>query len=79
MVLSSLGGALVPLSIVPGWAQAGAHVSPGYWALAMIKSAVRDNASGVLVPAAVLAGLGLVAGAFAVRRLTHGFGRARML
>ena len=79
LVLSSLGGALVPLSIVPGWAQGAAHASPGYWALIMIKAAVRDNASGVLVPAAVLAGLGLLAGAFAVHRLTHGFGRARML
>jgi ABC-2 type transport system permease protein len=79
MVLSSMGGALVPLSIMPGWAQAGAHASPGYWALLMIKAAVRGHASAVLVPAAVLAGLGVVAGAFAVRRLTRGFGRARML
>ncbi len=79
MVLSSMGGALVPLSLMPGWAQAGAHVSPGYWALLMIKAAVRDSASGVLLPFAVLMGVGVVAGAFAVRRLTRGFGRARML
>lgn len=79
LVLSSMGGALVPLSIMPGWAQAGAHASPGYWALLMMKAAVRGDASGVLGPAAVLTALGLVAGTFAVHRLTRGWGRSRML
>jgi ABC-2 type transport system permease protein len=79
MVLSSMGGALVPLSIMPGWAQAGAHASPGYWALIMIRAAVSGDTRQVLIPAAVLGGLGLVAGAFATRRLTRGFGRGRML
>lgn len=79
MVLSSMGGALVPLVLLPGWAQAAAHVSPGYWALLMMKAAVRGDAAGVLVPGAVLAGLGVVAGAFATRRLTRGWGRTRML
>jgi ABC-2 type transport system permease protein len=79
MVLSSMGGALVPLILLPGWAQAAAHGSPGYYALLMMKAAVRGDASGVLIPAAVLAGLGLVAGAFAVSRLTRGWGRTRML
>jgi ABC-2 type transport system permease protein len=79
LVLSSVGGALVPLSIMPGWAQAGAHASPGYWALQMMKAAVRGDASGVLIPAGVLTGIGLLAGVFAVRRLTRGWGRTRML
>jgi ABC-2 type transport system permease protein len=79
MVLSSLGGALVPLAILPGWVQAAAHASPGYWALRMIRGAVSGDTADVLIPAAVLGGLGLVAAVFATRRLTHGFGRARML
>jgi ABC-2 type transport system permease protein len=79
MVLSSMGGALVPLVLLPGWAQAAAHASPGYYALLMMKAAVRGDASGVLIPAAVLAGLGFLAGGFAVRRLTRGWGRTRML
>ncbi len=79
LTLSSLGGALVPLSIMPGWAQAAAHVSPGYWALEMMQAAIRGDASGVLVPAGILLGIGLVAGAFAVRRLTRGWGRTRLL
>lgn len=79
LVLSSLGGALVPLNLLPGWAQAAAHGSPGYWALLMMKAAVRGDLSGVLGPAAVLAALGLVAGTFAIHRLTRGWGRSRML
>jgi ABC-2 type transport system permease protein len=79
MVLSSLGGALVPLAILPGWAQAAAHASPGYWALDMVRAAISGDTRQVLVPGAVLAGLGLLAGIVATRRLTRGFGRARML
>jgi ABC-2 type transport system permease protein len=79
MVLSSMGGSLVPLSIMPGWAQAAAHVSPGYYALKMLKAAIRGDAGGVLVPAAVLFTLGVVAGTYAVWRLARGWGRTRLL
>jgi ABC-2 type transport system permease protein len=79
ITLSSLGGALVPLSIMPGWARAAAHVSPGYWALKMMQAAITGDAAGVMVPFLVLLGLGLVAGTFAVRRLTRGWGRTRLL
>lgn len=79
LVFSSMGGALVPLSILPGWAQAAAHVSPGYYALSMMKAAVHGDVSGVLAPAALLLALGLVAGVYAVRRLARGWGRTRLL
>ncbi|MGX6606774.1 ABC transporter permease [Micromonosporaceae bacterium Da 78-11] len=79
ITLSSLGGSLVPISIMPGWAQGAAHVSPGYWALTMMQAAVRGDLNGVLLPAGVLLAVGLVAGAFAIRRLTRGWGRARLL
>jgi ABC-2 type transport system permease protein len=79
MVLSSMGGSLVPLSIMPGWAQAAAHVSPGYYALRMLKAAIRGDAGGVLAPAAVLFALGVVAGTYAVWRLARGWGRTRLL
>lgn len=79
LTLSSLGGALVPLSLLPGWAQALAHVSPGYWALSILQAAVRGDGHAMLLPAAVLLSLGLGAGVFAVRRLTRGWGRARLL
>jgi ABC-2 type transport system permease protein len=79
MVLSSMGGSLVPLSIMPGWAQAAAHVSPGYYALRMLKAAINGDTSGVLIPAAVLFALGVVAGTYAVWRLARGWGRTRLL
>jgi ABC-2 type transport system permease protein len=79
MVLSSMGGSLVPLSIMPGWAQAAAHVSPGYYALRMLKAAINGDTSGVLIPAAVLFALGVVAGSYAVWRLARGWGRTRLL
>ena len=79
MVLSSMGGSLVPLSIMPGWAQAAAHVSPGYYALRMLKAAINGDTSGVLIPAAVLFALGAVAGTYAVWRLSKGWGRTRLL
>ena len=79
LALSSMGGALVPLSIMPGWAQAAAHASPGYWALSMMQAAIRGDGQGVVTPAAVLMTMGIVAGIFAVRRLTRGWGRSRLI
>ncbi|KAB8190919.1 ABC transporter permease [Nonomuraea phyllanthi] len=79
LTLSSLGGALVPLSIMPDWAQAAAHISPGYYALEMMQAAVRADVAGVVPPAAVLLALGLLAGVFAARRLARGWGRGGLL
>lgn len=79
LTLSSLGGALVPLSIMPQWAQIVAHVSPGYWALSMLQAAIRGDAVGMLAPAGVLLTVGILAGSFAVRRLTRGWGRSRLM
>jgi ABC-2 type transport system permease protein len=79
LTLSSLGGALAPLSIMPAWAQVAAHVSPGYWALSMMQAAIRGDGGGLLVPAAVLLTVGLAAGTFAARRLARGWGRSRLL
>ncbi|MBG0813130.1 ABC transporter permease [Planomonospora sp. ID82291] len=79
LTLSALGGALVPLSIMPGWAQTAAHASPGYYALDMMQAAVRGDAAGIAPSAAVLLALGLAAGAFAARRLARGWGRGGLL
>ncbi|GAA0440446.1 hypothetical protein Acor_12720 [Acrocarpospora corrugata] len=79
LTLSSLGGALVPLSLMPDWAQVAAQLSPGYWALQMLQAAVAGDTAGTLLPAAILLGIALVAGAFAVRRLTRGWGRGGLL
>ncbi|MEV0236325.1 ABC transporter permease [Nonomuraea sp. NPDC050786] len=77
--VSALGGALVPYSMMPSWAQAIAPVSPGYWATTMLQAAVRGDVAGAAGPAAVLVGLGLVAGAFAWWRFGKGWGRNSLL
>lgn len=79
LLVSALGGALVPVAILPGWAQVAANASPGYWALELMQAAVAGDGAGMLLPTAILLALGLVAGLFAVRRLTRGWGRTRLL
>jgi ABC-2 type transport system permease protein len=54
MLLSSLGGALVPLAAMPGWIQHAAPASPGYWAVSALRDAMSGSAGGTLRAAAVL-------------------------
>jgi ABC-2 type transport system permease protein len=79
IVLSAIGGALVPVSLMPGWAQLLAHFSPGYWALRMLQAAVAGDSAATLLPAAVLLAIALVAGLFAIRRIARGWGRSDLL
>jgi ABC-2 type transport system permease protein len=79
LVLTTLGGAFVPTSMFPPWLQAIAPVSPGYWALAMLQAAVRGDVRGTLGPALLLLTAGVVAAAFAARRLARGWGRSTMV
>jgi ABC-2 type transport system permease protein len=69
LFLTVLGGAMVPLSLLPAWLQTIAPVSPGYWALTALRSAVAGDAApalrGVAVLAVIAAGLAL----FAAHRL----------
>ena len=48
IALSTLGGALLPVSMMPAIAQQLAPASPGYWAIGMFKAAVRGDAAGTL-------------------------------
>jgi ABC-2 type transport system permease protein len=43
IAISTLGGALLPLSMMPAIAQHAAPASPGYWAISMLKAAVRGH------------------------------------
>jgi len=58
MVMAGLGGALAPASALPAWAQAAAHVTPAYWALAALRDITLDAAGlrDVLPALAVLVG-----------------------
>lgn len=72
MILSSLGGALVPLSVMPGWVRHVAPASPGYWAVSALKAALAGDAPGTLRACAVLAGFAAAFGLLAALRAGRG-------
>lgn len=71
MVLAGVSGAFVPLTLLPAWAQTVAPVSPQYWALRGYRSVILDGEglSAVLLPIAVLAGVGVFCAVLALLRL----------
>ena len=79
LVLSSLGGALVPIAAMPDWLRAIAPVSPGYWAVSGLRAALTGNVATALGASAVLVGFALVAGAVAAWRINRGWGRTAKL
>ncbi len=79
VLFSALGGALIPLAELPRWARAIAPGSPGYWAMAALRAALRGQAAATLRDAAVLAAVGMVAGTVAAWRMSRGLPRSRLL
>ena len=75
MLLSSLGGALVPLAVLPQWVRSVAPVSPGYWVARGMRSAFAGDVHGVLVGCLVLAGVAVICGSLASVRLRGAHGR----
>lgn len=65
VLFGAIGGALVPFSVLPGWARTIAPVTPTYWAMRGFRSVILDGQSlnGVTTP--ILA-LGAMAIAFVV-------------
>jgi ABC-2 type transport system permease protein len=76
VVLSALGGALIRLSVLAGWARTAAPLSPGYWAMPGLRSALQGQAGTTLRAAAVLLA---VAAALGTWRMTRGWARSRSL
>lgn len=70
MVLGGLGGALVPLELLPGWARAIAPATPGYWAMQGHRAVFleRGGVADVAPPVAVLLGAAAVLFAIAASR-----------
>lgn len=79
VLLSALGGALVPLSVLPRWAQAAAPVSPGYWAMSALRAAVAGQAGPALRAMAVLVAVAAVTTALGAWRITRGWARSTRL
>lgn len=70
LVFGGLGGALVPVEQLPGWAEAVAPVSPQYWAMDAHRSIFLEGGGlgDVVGPCAILLAIALVAAALATIR-----------
>jgi ABC-2 type transport system permease protein len=79
MVFTCLGGALVPLAAMPGWARAVAPASPGYWAMRDLRAALAGDAHTTFTSTGVLVAVAAVAAAVAGLRLVRGWGRNTLL
>ncbi|MEU3251197.1 ABC transporter permease [Streptomyces sp. NPDC006997] len=77
--ISALGGALVPVDLMPGWAQHVAPFSPGYWAMSLLRAALSEDGAGMVRPVLVCLAIALVFGVLAAYRLSRGWGRSRLL
>jgi ABC-2 type transport system permease protein len=79
VLLAALGGAMVPLASLPGWAQAIAPASPGYWAMSALRAAMLGQQAGTLRAAAVLLAVAAAMGTLAVWRIGRGWPRSRLM
>jgi ABC-2 type transport system permease protein len=73
---TGLGGALVPLAAMPGWARQLAPASPAYWAMRAIGGALTGRAATALPAFAVLGGIAALAAALAGWRINRGWSRS---
>jgi ABC-2 type transport system permease protein len=78
-VFTSLGGALVPLAAMPGWARHLAPVSPAYWAMSALRGAVTGETTQVWRAIVVLLAVAAVAACLAGWRINRGWGRSALL
>jgi ABC-2 type transport system permease protein len=76
MLLSSAGGALVPLAALPGWVRHIAPASPGYWAVSVLHAALRGDGAGTMRACGVLAGFALAFSVLAAARGGRGAARS---
>ncbi len=79
LILSSLGGAMVPLAAMPLWIRHFAPASPGYWAVSALEAAVRGDASRALGACAVMMAFAAAACLLAVIRIRGVWGRSSRL
>jgi len=70
VLFGALGGALVPLEVLPGWARAVAPVTPTYWVMRGFRSVILDGHSfpAVVLPCCVLAGMSVIFAAVSLSR-----------
>jgi ABC-2 type transport system permease protein len=78
-VCTSLGGALVPLAAMPGWARHLAPASPAYWAMSALRGAAAGQPGQVWRAVVVLLIIAVVAASLASWRINRGWGRSALL
>jgi ABC-2 type transport system permease protein len=72
MVLAGMGGAMAPVDVLPGWAQAIAPLSPAYWMLKGFREVILEGkgVEATIVPAAVTLLFAAVMAVVAVMRFS---------
>lgn len=75
MLLSSVGGALVPLAVLPAWVADVAPASPGYWAAHGLRAALAGDAHTAALACGILFGTAAVCATLASVRLQGRSGR----
>jgi ABC-2 type transport system permease protein len=70
VLFGALGGALVPLEVLPGWARAVAPGTPTYWVMRGFRSVILDGHgfAAMILPVSVLAAMSLTFAAIALTR-----------
>jgi ABC-2 type transport system permease protein len=71
VLFGAIGGALVPLSVLPDWARAIAPAIPTYWAMRGFRAVILDGRGfgAVIAPVAVLGAMAALFALAAIRRL----------
>jgi ABC-2 type transport system permease protein len=67
VAMAMLGGAWVPVDVMPGWAQAVAPILPTYWAMQGFEDVILEGAglAQVVVPVVIIAAFGVLFAALA--------------
>ncbi len=79
LVLTGLGGALVPLAVLPAWVHQVAEFSPGYWGVQSMRWALDGNARCVFFAEFVLGCFAIAAIAAAAWRIRRGWQRGQVM
>ena len=71
VLFGAIGGALVPISVLPGWARAVAPAVPTYWVMRGFRSVILDGRGlgAVIAPVAVLGAMTVLFAIGALRRM----------
>ncbi len=71
VLFGAIGGALVPIDVLPHWARTVAPITPTYWAMRGFRSVILDGAGlgAMAMPVAVLGGMTALFALIAMRRL----------